>query len=583
MKPYPASIFRETPRQSGVATTAHVLIIAAILCAILYYGKEILVPVALAVLLTFLLTPAVKGLQKRGLPKSLAISSVSLVVLSIIGVLGLVIWIQVASLAQNLPSYESNLRAKISSFKTMTLEGGLFDNTGEMLDRLSVELDKANEPEKEIGEPVSRVMVVAPPTGLVNTYLGVLGPVLKPLMQVALVALFCIFFLFQREDLRDRLIRLAGRGDLLKTTAAMDEAGRKLGKLFMAQAIMNAAFGLFIGVSLFFMGVPAAALWGAIAALMRFVPYVGAILAAVFPIVLAAAISPDWTLPLMVLALFAVSEPIVGHVIEPLLFGHRVGLSPVAIIAAAGFWTAIWGPVGLLLATPLTIVLTVVGRHVEGLAFLDVLFGSRPALSAPQAFYQRLLAHDHHDATVVAEREIVETSMAGFLKDVAVPALKLADDDRQSKRLDHAGQAELVTGFSQVIEDVFVTDGEVEGSRSNDMVLMLPAPGLLNFAATVALSASFSAAGIPHRMLSEDATSPLSTTQFDAGKARVAVVVWLVDPQGERAEFMKRRVRSKFGDLPLLSAAWYATAESEEPKLHAGIAEQVQARIGQAV
>ena len=262
--------------------------------------------------------------------------------------------------------------------------------------------------------------------GLIGTYLNVLGPVMKRLAQILLVALFCIFFLFQREDLRDRLIRLAGRGDLLKTTAAMDEAGRMLGKLFMAQALMNATFGLFIGFSLFAMGVPAAALWGAIATLMRFVPYVGGFLAAVFPVVLATAISPDWTLPLMVLALFAISEPVTGHVIEPLVFGHRVGLSPVAVIAAAGFWTAIWGPVGLLLATPLTIVLTVVGRHVEALAFLDVLLGSRPALNTSQIFYQRLLAHDRYDAAAVAEREILETSMSLFLKNVAVPALKLA-------------------------------------------------------------------------------------------------------------------------------------------------------------
>ena len=212
-----------------------------------------------------------------------------------------------------------------------------------------------------------------------------------------------IFILIQRQDLRNRLVRLAGAQDLQRTTAALDDAGQRLSRLFLAQLALNAAFGLVIGAGLWFIGVPSAPLWGMLAMILRFVPYIGAVISAIFPLILAAAVGAGWTMVLWTAALFLIVEPIAGHVIEPLLFGHTTGLSPVAIITSATFWTWLWGPIGLILATPLTICLVVLGRHVDGLKFLDVMLGDQPALTPAELVYQRMLARDPIEAAEQAQ------------------------------------------------------------------------------------------------------------------------------------------------------------------------------------
>ncbi len=584
MRPLPATFFRETTKDDKVAFAAHVMIIAALACGFLYFGRDVLVPVALAVLFTFLLTPAVKGLQKRRVPKAIAITVVVAAMFVSVGSLGYLVSKQVAALTAELPAYEMNLRAKIKSVRSLSSGNSMFGGAGDMLGRLGAELDAEQQPGKSATvEATKNIAVMTSNPGFLNSYLGIISPLLHPVVQTILVAIFGIFFLFQREDLRDRLIRLAGRGDLLKTTAAMNDAGSKISKLFIMQALVNCSFGLFVGVSLWLMGVPAAALWGVFTALMRFIPYVGSILAAVFPILLAAAISPDWTLPLMVAGLFLVTEPIVGHVIEPLAFGHSAGLSPVAVIAAAAFWTALWGPVGLLLATPLTICLAVIGRHVEGLGFLDVLFGSAPALTPSQTFYQRLLARDRAEASALSERWLVDATMADFLKTIAVPGLMLAENDRTQRRLSTSDLTHLATEFSAVLDGVFVSDADTAGSTEDSTILLLPAPGSINFAATTALSASLSAAGVPHKMLDENASSPLSGDAGQTDKTQALVLVYLVDPPAERVEFMRRRLKGKFGTLPMIVAGWYASSDDDaNARAHAGVLELITTRLEEA-
>ena len=584
MRPLPATFFRETSTDDKVAFAAHVMIIAALACSFLYFGRDVLVPVALAVLFTFLLTPAVKGLQKRRVPKAIAITFVVTAVLMVAGSLGYLVSKQIAALTAELPAYETNLRAKIKSVRELSSGEGMLGGAGDMLGRLGAELDAEQQPGKAATvEKPKNITVMTSEPGLLSSYLGIIGPLLHPVVQSILVAIFGIFFLFQREDLRDRLIRLAGRGDLLKTTAAMNDAGSKISKLFMMQALVNGSFGLFIGISLWLMGVPAAALWGVFAALMRFIPYVGSILAAVFPILLAAAISPDWTLPLMVAGLFVVTEPIVGHIIEPLAFGHTAGLSPVAIIAAAAFWTALWGPVGLLLATPLTICLAVIGRHVEGLGFLDILFGSTPALTPAQTFYHRLLARDRSDAVTISEKWLSDETMADFLKKIAVPGLMLAENDRLQRRLSTIDQTSLSIEFSAVLDAVFVSDTDNPGSTEDRSILLLPAPGSINFAATTALSASLSAAGVPHMMLDENASSPLTGSGGSIGQTQALVLVYLVDPPAERVDFMRRRLKGKFGTIPMIVAGWFASNEDDAvAKQHAGVLELITTRLEEA-
>jgi len=217
-------------------------------------------------------------------------------------------------------------------------------------------------------------------------------PLLTPLATSALVVLFLLFISLQREDLRDRFLRLAGTADLQRTTAALDDAASRLSRFFLAQTLLNTAFGLFIAGGLWVIGVPNAVLWGILAGLMRFVPFIGGFIAAFFPIALAAAVDPGWSMALATAALFLIAEPLAGHIIEPLLYGQHTGLSPVAIVIASLFWTLLWGPVGLLLATPLTVCLVVLGKHIDALEFVAVALGDEPALKPEEQFYQRLLA-----------------------------------------------------------------------------------------------------------------------------------------------------------------------------------------------
>ena len=228
--------------------------------------------------------------------------------------------------------------------------------------------------------------VLQPDPGALQSLQSLISPLLHPLATTGIIIIFVIFILLQREDLRNRLIRLAGSHDLQRTTAALDDAASRLSRLFLIQLLVNGSFGVVIGIGLWLIGIPSAILWGILAGVLRFVPYIGAFIAAAFPLALAVAVDPTWSMLLWTVALFVVVEPIVGHVIEPMVYGHSTGLSPVAVVASATFWTALWGPIGLVLATPLTVCLVVLGRHVERLEFLDVMFGDRPASLRPRYF-----------------------------------------------------------------------------------------------------------------------------------------------------------------------------------------------------
>jgi hypothetical protein len=265
---------------------------------------------------------------------------------------------------------------------------------------------------------------------------GIIGVVLAPLATVGAVLLFVLFLLLQREDVRDRAIRLLGAYDLEKSTTAMDDAGDRLSRYFLGMTGINAAFGIIIGCGLWAIGIPSPVLWGVLAMLMRFVPFIGSFIAAACPLMLAAAVDPGWSMLLWTLALYAISEPIMGSVIEPLVQSHRTGLSPLAIILAAAFWTLLWGPIGLLLATPLTVVLVVLGRHVERLEFLNVMLGDTPPLSPPERFYQRMLAGDPAEAVEQAEKYINERPLIDYYDEVVIEGLRLAQADAERGTLE---------------------------------------------------------------------------------------------------------------------------------------------------
>ena len=391
----------------------------AVVVAGLYYGQELAVPLVLASLLAFVLAPICRRLQQLMLPRIAAVLVVVLMTFAAIGGIGTIVARQGASLADSLPQYKATITAKWSSLAS---DVGRIEQMGAKLAPAPPHLGpgaKPAQPQGPLGFDLSGLAIAR----------MLAQPLLGPLATGGIVFVFTIFILLSHEDLRDRLVRLVGRQDLHRTILAMNDAASRLSRYFLFQLGLNSAFGVLIGICLWLVGLPNPLLWGILAAIMRFVPFVGVVIALLPPLLLAVAVVPGWTLALAVLALFAVSEGLMGQVVEPLIYGHSTGLSPLAVIVATAFWTLIWGPVGLLIATPLTVCLVVVGRHVEPLAFLDVILGDSPPLEPPETFYQRALEGQAATLLPEARRQIAASSLTDYYDKVALPGLALAQGD----------------------------------------------------------------------------------------------------------------------------------------------------------
>jgi predicted PurR-regulated permease PerM len=375
-----------------------------------------------------------------------------LLALGLIGTLSAILALQVTQLAEDLPTYETNMRNKIRALGAGRFTSGALDRASSTLKDLQEEIAKAS-PSSNGRRPLLVEVQQPEPKGL-ESIATLVRPLLSPLAMSALTILFLIFILLEREDIRDRFLRLAGTHDLQRSTAALDDAGSRLSRFFLMQTLLNAGFGVFIACALWVIGVPNALLWGMFAGLMRFVPFVGGLIAAFFPIMLAIAVDPGWTMALSVVCLFLIAEPVAGHVIEPLLYGQHTGLSPVAIVISTLFWTLVWGPVGLLLATPLTVCLVVLGAHIEGLRFIEVLLGDEPALEPHERFYQRLLAGDDTEAADLAEKELKTQKLSAYYDAVALPALALAQTDAARGRLPPDKQLAIFETVEDVVEEL---------------------------------------------------------------------------------------------------------------------------------
>src|SRR5215203_1999436 len=462
----------------GAVATA---ILACIIVATLYFGREIFVPIALAILLSFVLAPLVGLLQHLRVPRGAAVVSVVVAAFALIFAMGSLLATQLTQLAGDLPRYQSTISEKIQSIRETTAGRGTLERASGMLKDLGKELDKPNDTGSKPGSgsilaaktaaPLSPLQVVVrqPDPGALESLRTLISPLLHPLATTGIIIIFVIFILLQREDLRNRLIRLAGSHDLQRTTAALDDAAGRLSRLFLIQLLVNGAFGVVIGIGLWLIGIPSPILWGILAAVLRFVPYIGAVIAAAFPLALAVAVDPSWSMLLWTAALFLVVEPLVGHVIEPMVYGHSTGLSPVAIVASATFWTALWGPIGLVLATPLTVCLVVLGRHVERLEFLDVMFGDRPPLSPPEIFYQRMLAGDPTEAAEKAEEFLKQRSLSSYYDEVALKGLQLAQTDLDRGALNPERLIKIRDAVSEFANNI-ADEADVEPEKRNAFV-----------------------------------------------------------------------------------------------------------------
>ncbi len=432
---------------------SRVMLMFVLVVATLYFGKEVLVPVTLALLLAFLLAPLVellRGLHLGRVPSALL---AVVVALGIVVAIGGVIGSQVAELATELPKYVGTVETKVTAARSYTV-GRLSDLAGSVGPHHG---ETANKPGVAAASPPGQApapaAAAAPaqdsssPLTLAERYLS---SVLSPLATLGIVFVVAVFALLQREDLRDRLIRLVGSDDLHGTTLAMDDGGRRLSKYFVTQLCINTLFGVVIGIGLLVVGVPKPVLWGILSALLRFVPYVGSFISAVLPMALAAAVEPGWSMMLWTAVLYAVVEGLTGQVIEPMVYGHSTGLSPFSVVVAAIFWSWLWGPIGLILSTPLTLCLVVMGRHVKRLEFLDVMLGDRPALTPVESFYQRALAGDADETQEQAEQLLKQCSLSTYYDEVALKGLQLAANDAKRGALGH----EQLDGIKATIKHV---------------------------------------------------------------------------------------------------------------------------------
>lgn len=572
------------------------LVTGIIAIGALYFARDIFIPLALALLLTFALAPLVTRLRRWSIPKPLAVMIV--VISAFIGILGFgsVVAGQLGILAENLPSYQYNIEAKIRTIKEAQSGNTIFDKASKMVKRLGAEIGKSDNVTPLPGAPVEAsdepepmpVKIVDPELQPLEILQTVAGPLIEPIASAGIVIIFVIFMLMRREDLRDRFIRLVGAHDIHRTTLALDDAGQRVGQYLLMQLIVNVSYGIPVGIGLWIIGVPNPVLWGTLAMALRFIPYAGPVIAAVFPLLLSIAVDPGWSMLFWTAALFIVLELVSNNVVEPLLYGSKTGLSPVAILLAAVIWTWLWGTIGLFLATPLTVCLVVLGRHVPQFEFLDVLLGNEPVLQPAEQLYQRLLSGDPDEATERAEQYLEEETITTFYDKVGVAALGLAerdrardvleeprrrrvaesalilvenlseyeeeDDDDEDEAQEKAEKKSAPVKLAKVTEQKEIEDKPVKTKT----VLCAGGHGNLDDAAAFMMADLLEREDIPVRFVFHDTLETPNISKLDLTGIDMIVVGYLNVSSTAHARYLVRRLRRRRAKLPIIIGFWGA-------------------------
>ena len=414
---------------------------------------------------------------------------------------------------------------------------------------------------------------------------NILGPIISPLGTAAMVVVFVVFMLIERENLRNRVIHLIGSRQLNIATQALDDAASRVSRYLLMQLIVNAAFGFVVAVGLFFIGLPNALVWGVLAAVLRFVPYIGPWIAATIPIVLAAAIFEGWTRPLLVLAVFVVNELISNNVVEPWLYGSSTGISTMGILVSAVFWTWLWGPIGLVMSTPLTVCLTVMGRYVPQLSFLNTLLSDEEVLPPEARFYQRLLALDPEEAADIAEEYLKENSLESLYDKVLLPALSLAEQDRHQGDLDETKERFILNAMRELVDELGTKAKQLrEDSQTADVlqvvpladvrVLCLPARDEADEITGMMLGQLLEAKGVPVVLVSTQSLSGEMLLQVSEEQPGVVCVSALPPLAATHARYLCKRLRPKFPTLKIVVGLWQtkgSTKKAETRLLETGI------------
>lgn len=562
----------KTPRTvTGTADTLTpkfmTAVIAAVVVSGIYFGKPVLMPLALAVLMSFALAPLVSLLKKLRLGNVAPVLISLAFALVILSSLGAFMGSQLAKLAVELPHYQTNLGHKIQSVVGSAVHNNTITRLSHTLDNLADQVTGGNRAGlEEIAptDPVKPVPVVirrstGAPWSVATT---VLSPLLEPLGLAAMVLVFVGFILLQKDDLRDRFVRLAGSRDMQRTTVALDEAATRLSRYLFLQTCINTCFGVIIGSGLWLIGIPNAPLWALMSLLLRFVPYVGVPLAFIFPFTLAVAVDPGWEKMVWVMILYGSIETVIGQGVEPFLYGRSMGLSAVAVVVAAVFWTWLWGPVGLLLSTPLTMCLVVFSRHVESLKFLDVMLGDQPALRFEESLYLRMLAEDPDEAATEAEAFLKENSLSAYYDEVAARALMLAQNDVNRGVLDPLRQGRIRDAIKGLIvnlsdrKDDDPPPAELPPGWQNAPVLCVAGRGPLDEAAALLLVDMLAKYGIGARVVSSDETSATQIRALDCEGVRLTCVSYLEPGTFKNARYQVRRLRARMPAVPVVAIFW---------------------------
>ena len=570
---------------SEPASGSRITTLAALVIVVtaLYFAREVFIPFALAVLLSFMLAPLVIRLRHWGLGRVPAVLAVVGLSVALMAGPAWLVTIQLYDLANKLPDYQLTIQTKLRSFKApgegiVEKASRMFRETKKELNQSAKSPDSSGEPEKsptaspEAATPIPVEVHEREPTSW-QLMRGLLGSIWHPLATAGIVLIFVVFMLVHREDLRDRVLRLVGLGRLSLTTQALDDAAGRVSRYLLMQLVVNVTYGVPLGIGLYLIGVPNAFLWGLMATLLRFIPYVGPWIAAIFPLALAFAVDPGWSMLLLSGGLFVVLELLSNNVVEPWLYGSSTGVSPVAIIVAAVFWTWLWGPVGLLLSTPLTVCLVVLGRYVARLEFLSILLGDEPVLTEEARLYQRMVAKDPDEAFELAQDYLQQHSLLEFYEQVVIPALILAEQDRERGVLDEDKQRHIWQNIRELVEDLAdhkdATDrtaSEKDAPASEEKrsfpepehlsVLCIPARNEADEIAAMILAQLLHRRGVGAKPLSATTLTGEHLEELKENGLDLVCVSKVAAPGIRAVRYLCKRLRNNFPNLKIIVGLW---------------------------
>ncbi|HVC92270.1 MAG TPA: AI-2E family transporter [Pirellulales bacterium] len=591
-------------RPDEIAKSSWMLTLAsiAVVIAALYFAKAVLVPLTLAVLLSFLLSPVCDWLERRRLGRVPAVLATAILGFTL---LGIVVWtaaVQMTRLAPKIPEYQGNIEAKLNSVNEYAVAAlGKVTRTAQGLGQDLSPSEQANEPKGTIELPYS-VRVLSSPANPLQVFGGMFGTLLELLGTAGIVIVLVVFFLVRREDLRDRFIHLVGKGHVTVTTQMLEDAGARVSRYLSMLFLVNIAYGISVGIGLYLIGVPNATLWGILASTLRFIPYIGVWIAAAMPIGLSMAISTGWVAPCLTLGLFVVLELFNANVLEPWLYGKHTGVSAVAVLVAAVFWLWLWGPVGLLLATPMTVCVLVVGKHVPQLSFLDILLGNEPVFEPKKRIYQRLLAGDQEEAAELLEDYFEHQPLVEVYDTVLIPALALAETHWQLGEINEGKHKFIIESLKEMIQDrgerlqemrakedapsAPEVDDDSQGadgtSSSRLRILCLPARSEADEIAAMMLAQILETAGCLVRTVSVTSLAGEMVELVDQSTADVICLSATPPAAVMHARYLCKRLRGRLPEVNLVAGLWNAQGDFNKARERIGCVAIVVATLADA-